>query len=46
MNCDGSVLLTGAPRGDLDINGDPDAEPPQIIGMYERGPTELPVLWG
>ena len=25
---------------------DPDAEPPQIIGMYERGPTELPVVWG
>jgi cytochrome P450 len=25
---------------------DPDAERPQIIGMYERGPTELPVLWG
>jgi cytochrome P450 len=25
---------------------DPDAEPPRIIGMYERGPTELPVLWG
>ena len=25
---------------------DPDAEPPQIIGMYERGPTELNVLWG
>jgi cytochrome P450 len=25
---------------------DPEAEPPQIIGMYERGPTEVPVLWG
>jgi cytochrome P450 len=25
---------------------DPDAEPPRIIGMYERGPTELPVLFG
>ena len=24
---------------------DPDAERPRIIGMYERGPTELPVLW-
>jgi cytochrome P450 len=25
---------------------DPDAEPPRIIGMYERGATELPVVWG
>jgi cytochrome P450 len=25
---------------------DPDQPPPQIIGMYERGPTEIPVLWG
>jgi cytochrome P450 len=25
---------------------DPDAEPPQIIGMYERGPTSVPVLFG
>jgi cytochrome P450 len=25
---------------------DPDAERPEIIGMYERGPTELPVVWG
>jgi cytochrome P450 len=22
---------------------DPDAEHPQIIGMYERGPTSVPV---
>jgi cytochrome P450 len=25
---------------------DPGQPPPQIIGMYERGPTEIPVLWG
>lgn len=25
---------------------DPDAEPPKIIGMYHRGPTAVPVLWG
>jgi cytochrome P450 len=25
---------------------DPDAEPPRIIGMYERGPTAVPVIWG
>jgi cytochrome P450 len=25
---------------------DPDAEPPRFIGMYERGVTELPVLFG
>lgn len=25
---------------------DPDAEPPKIIGMYERAATELPVLFG
>jgi cytochrome P450 len=25
---------------------DPDAPPPEIIGMYERGPTELNVVWG
>ena len=24
---------------------DPDAEPPRIIGMYERGPTAVPVAW-
>ncbi len=24
---------------------DPDAEPPQIIGLYERGPSELNVVW-
>ncbi|MFA5883123.1 MAG: cytochrome P450 [Acidimicrobiia bacterium] len=25
---------------------DPDAEPPRIIGMYERGPTSVPAVWG
>jgi cytochrome P450 len=25
---------------------DPDAEPPSIIGLYERGPSHLPVVWG
>ena len=25
---------------------DPDAEPPQLIGMYERGATEIPVVFG
>jgi cytochrome P450 len=25
---------------------DPEAEPPGIIGLYERGPTHVPVLWG
>ncbi|MEJ2343764.1 MAG: cytochrome P450 [Gemmatimonadales bacterium] len=25
---------------------DPDAEPPQIIGLYERAPTAVPVGWG
>jgi cytochrome P450 len=24
---------------------DPDAEPPRLIGMYERGPTSVPVVW-
>jgi cytochrome P450 len=24
---------------------DPDAEPPRIIGMYERGPTAVPAVW-
>ncbi len=23
----------------------PDADPPRIIGMYERGPDQLPVVW-
>lgn len=25
---------------------DPDAERPQIIGLYERTPTSVPVVWG
>jgi cytochrome P450 len=25
---------------------DPEAEPPRIIGMYERGPTSVPVVFG
>jgi cytochrome P450 len=25
---------------------DPDPQPPRIIGMYERGPDQLPVVWG
>ena len=25
---------------------DPDAEPPRIIGLYERGPTAVPAVWG
>ncbi|MEU4650191.1 cytochrome P450 [Nocardia fluminea] len=25
---------------------DPSAEPPRVIGMYERGATEIPVLFG
>ena len=25
---------------------DPDAEPPQYVGFYERGATALPVLFG
>lgn len=25
---------------------DPGAEPPRIIGLYERGPDQLPVVWG
>jgi cytochrome P450 len=25
---------------------DPDAEPPRFVGMYERGATAIPVVWG
>jgi len=25
---------------------DPDAERPEIIGLYERAPTSVPVIWG
>jgi cytochrome P450 len=28
-----------------DLRLDPDAEPPRIIGMYERGPNEINVVW-
>jgi cytochrome P450 len=28
------------------LRRDPDAEPPKITGMYERGPTAVPVVWG
>jgi cytochrome P450 len=24
----------------------PDAEPPRFVGMYERGVTEIPVVFG
>jgi cytochrome P450 len=29
-----------------DLRLDPDAEPPRLIGMYERGATEIPVVFG
>jgi cytochrome P450 len=29
-----------------DLRLDPDTEPPQIIGLYERAPTAVPVVWG
>jgi cytochrome P450 len=28
-----------------DLRLDPDAPPPRIVGMYERGPTAVPVRW-
>ncbi|MFI5047067.1 MAG: cytochrome P450 [Acidimicrobiia bacterium] len=37
-----SALLDRLPN----LRLDPDAEQPQIIGMYERGPSEINVLWG
>jgi cytochrome P450 len=37
-----SALLDRLP----DMRLDPDAEPPELIGMYERGATEIPVVWG
>jgi cytochrome P450 len=37
-----SALLDRLP----DLRLDPDAEPPKIIGMYERGPSAVPVVWG
>ncbi|ONH58855.1 cytochrome [Frankia sp. CcI49] len=37
-----SALLDRLPN----LRLDPDAETPRIIGMYERGPTAVPVVWG
>ncbi len=37
-----SALLDRLPN----LRLDPDAAPPQIIGMYERGPSAVPVVWG
>ncbi len=37
-----SALLDRLP----DLRLDPDAEPPRYIGMYERGVTEIPVVFG
>jgi cytochrome P450 len=36
-----SALLDRLPN----LRLDPDAEPPRIIGMYERGATAIPVLF-
>jgi len=35
------ALVTRLPN----LRLDPTAEPPGIIGMYERGPDQLPVVW-
>jgi cytochrome P450 len=37
-----SALLDRLPN----LRLDPDAEPPRQIGLYERGVTAIPVLWG
>ncbi|KPM50960.1 cytochrome P450 [Frankia sp. R43] len=37
-----SALLDRLPN----LRLDPDAAPPRLIGMYERGATEIPVLFG
>lgn len=37
-----SALLDRLP----DLRLDPDAPPPELIGFYERGVTEIPVLFG
>lgn len=29
-----------------DVRLDPEVEEPRVIGMYERGPTSVPVVWG
>jgi cytochrome P450 len=42
MHAGVSALLDRLPN----LRLDPDAEPPRIIGMYERGATALPVVWG
>jgi cytochrome P450 len=36
-----STLLRRLPN----LHLDPDAEPPRIIGMYERGPSAVPAVW-
>ena len=36
-----SALLERLPK----LRLDPDAEPPRIIGMYERGATEINVVF-
>ncbi|MEB4209571.1 cytochrome P450 [Mycobacterium sp. 94-17] len=40
--CTAIKVLTGRLPG---LRLDPDAETPRIIGMYERGPTSVPVVW-
>jgi cytochrome P450 len=37
-----AALLARLPN----LRSDPDAETPRIIGMYERGPTSVPVVFG
>ena len=37
-----AALLTRLPN----LRPDPEAETPRIIGMYERGPTSVPVVFG
>jgi cytochrome P450 len=27
------------------LRRDPEAEPPRMVGVYERGPTAVPVVW-
>jgi cytochrome P450 len=42
MNVGITALLDRLP----DLRLDPDAEPPGYIGMYERGATAIPVVFG
>lgn len=42
MNTAINALLDRLPN----LRLDPDAEPPRYIGMYERGATEIPVVFG